>query len=80
MPLSSGGTKKGRTDSQNVQLIAPLPRAHPALFSDMPLPQEISFLLSLLPAALPPWLLQATCPPGIHLAGVRLVGGGEGAG
>lgn len=84
MLLSSGGTKKGRTDSENVLLMAPPPgliwhcsQTCHCLQGDL-----ISTFTA--PCCSPPWLAPGHLPSGIHLAGVRWVEreerGGRGVG
>lgn len=73
MLLSSGGTKKGRSDSENVPLMAPPPgliwhcsQTRRCLQGDL-----ISTVTA--PCCSPPWLTPGHLPSGIHLAGVRWV-------
>lgn len=69
MPHSPGGTKKGRTDSQNVPPVAPPPGLTQHCSQTGRRLQGTSYLLSLPPAAPHPGSLQATCPPAFSRQG-----------
>ena len=73
MPRSSGGTKKGRTDAQNVLPVAPPPGLTRHCSQTGRRLQGTSYLLSLPPAAPPPWLTKGHLPSGIQKAGGRVV-------